>query len=1446
MKEFLLKFKWFIVGGVATVLLTGGYVAIAAPCFVNGGCTGQSNVPNGSVLYGSTTNQSLNVLPVGASGTVLTIIGNVPGWAPSSGGTAGATVSSTTPFVTVCAGTGNCNFTTDGTNDQVEIQQAINYVDAHNGGTIYIKSGTYNISGTIKVYGNSVIQGAAKGGTVLFMTNGSNTTTLSSAYSASANVTFATIKDLTIDGNSSNNSSGYGIQAYNALGWLIDHLHVKNTPQRGISLEANGPTYYSLDNLIQNNRIENCGTECLLLGAYAPNNHVTNNIIGASASGFAALNVGNDEEQVISNHVETSGKDGIYIQGNNSIIDANIIESSQNNGIYISDGYTGNRVSNNEIKNNGRSGGTYSGIDDLGDETSVLSNHIFDNQGTKTQSYGITEEVNAANSVVMDNNCLDVNQLIKCYNIAPSALSDTSLLAPQAGNIGIGTGTPQSTLSVQGQGNVNPFTVSSSTGATLFNISPAGNASFTGTVILAPTDYLLNVSSSTSGTLFGVQANGNVTVANKLGVGTSAPSYPFQVSNGNALFQPDSTWSSGDVETIFNGDTNSFWQNTFGANTVIQGGGLQLQTVFGTPIIFSPNGANPTTLFSGGDLGFGGVRYTFPTATGTPGQFLGTVSTGTAQTLGWLTPGYYTTACTSGCGFTIGSDASVGINAAIAAANAAGGGTVLIKQGTYTVATNSQLTLLSNVNLIGEGYGTLVNVSTGTTIGLLGNGISNSSISNIRFNDPTPNSDSFGITQYTLLQLSNSHNVLFDHIWVTNSSGFDIFVKSTANSTTSDITIKNSYLYANGHQDIVGGGPSTQGNSTTSNVIITNNLLVHTVGTGLTLNSNVDANCVDLVAVNGLDVGSNTCYGRIVFGTEKYPNITSSIHNNTLYPPLGGTLIAGSIAISGNDTSTSTSQNLIVSDNVLTKGNIYIAGNSNSSLLHALVHHNTLQSAPSTYQSDNANGIYLNYVSYSLVDHNDVTSGNSSATGIRWQNTTYTASDTNRIKGFAVGLDMGFGTGNKTFNDQLNNNTVTEQSGANILYMDDFGKVGIGTTVPTTTLFVQGSTTVNSLTASNCDVLADATGALYCGTNGGSGTASGTAGTIQFSNGSSGFNANQLFNWDNTNKRLGVGTTTPDYLVTLNGITNTGIKVLDTTLNRYALIGMLDHFNASIDSIGGGTTFIKAGGTTSINAFNGGFSTGSLAGTTVLSNIVAIGGTLGVGTSSPPAMIAIVGTTTQDTLYIASSTNAVQLIVKASGRVGINTTTPAFGLSLSGSLGVTGLTTSGATQPNQICQTSNGEFVSDTLAGGCVVSSKRYKDDEGANPYGLDLFLSLPTRSYKFKTDWLGGDITNPNYGGKQVGVYAEDVAKMAPELVTVEVATSSFDGSPAGTVHGLQDFTHWLGPITKAFQDTQKEIKDIQVGKVKRSMEENWQDGLLLLLIGYVVYNEWNKRKKK
>ncbi len=254
---------------------------------------------------------------------------------------------------------------------------------------------------------------------------------------------------------------------------------------------------------------------------------------------------------------------------------------------------------------------------------------------------------------------------------------------------------------------------------------------------------------------------------------------------------------------------------------------------------------------------------------------------------------------------------------------------------------------------------------------------------------------------------------------------------------------------------------------------------------------------------------------------------------------------------------------------------------------------------------------------------------------------------------------------------------------------------------------------------------------------GGSASAAGSGGYIQFNDGANAFAADSGLYWDNTAKRLGLGSTTPWAQLSINpdGITGPAFAIGSSTATKFLVansgyvgigvtnplaslqIGAEDTIgsnapNALISSASGDSSlmFTRIGssgaviGLDSDNIFNmsiqsgkGGldFRTGGtyLAGisSTGVSRLRIIdGGNIGIGTSTPFSQLSVSTTTasspTTSLFAVASSTHATLFNVLGNGNVGIGSTSPFTKLAVNGSaaFGTGNVSTSGTINlPNQ-------------------------------------------------------------------------------------------------------------------------------------------------------------------
>ena len=294
------------------------------------------------------------------------------------------------------------DYVCDGTDDDVEIQAAIDEVG---GGLVQLSQGTFSIGASIELDDNTTLQGAGKNSTILTLANDTDEDVLRSPSDADSHVFFVTIRGLAIYGNSANNSQGRGIYMRFAHTWLIEDVFIKETAEHGVDVVGDNSNI-ALNNVFRNCRIQDTasGQYNLVMGAFAPNNHILNCIFGSS-TGEAAVGLLNDEITIVGCHVSGGGTNGIKISGSNNIVMGNFVEASATDGIYISDNVGGNRIEGNVVFNSGFGGasGTYAGIRVAGDDNVLVGNQCFDRQETKTQDYGIVIESTAQRTMVGSN-----------------------------------------------------------------------------------------------------------------------------------------------------------------------------------------------------------------------------------------------------------------------------------------------------------------------------------------------------------------------------------------------------------------------------------------------------------------------------------------------------------------------------------------------------------------------------------------------------------------------------------------------------------------------------------------------------------------------------------------------------------------------------------------------------------------------------------------------------------------------------------------------------------------------------------------------------------------------------------------------------------------------------------------------------------------------------------
>ncbi|MDO8750295.1 MAG: hypothetical protein Q7K03_04015 [Dehalococcoidia bacterium] len=258
----------------------------------------------------------------------------------------GAAPGRTATFV-VCASnavaTNQCDYVTDGSNDQTEINLALAALPA-GGGEVRLTEGNFSINGVDGTFGgvliqtsNVVLSGSGMG-TKLTLTDGNTNKNVIRVIGN--NLENVTIRDMWIDANRDKQRVPGGKTIFEADGIrasaptsAVDALHPRNI-------------------VVENTRIENCSDLCILL--YGTGVFIRNNWIGNAYADTVELLGGPGE--IANNHFEITGITGVVISvdaGNDINLINNTIDVKDGGSVETAirswQGFSGINIQNNVI-----------------------------------------------------------------------------------------------------------------------------------------------------------------------------------------------------------------------------------------------------------------------------------------------------------------------------------------------------------------------------------------------------------------------------------------------------------------------------------------------------------------------------------------------------------------------------------------------------------------------------------------------------------------------------------------------------------------------------------------------------------------------------------------------------------------------------------------------------------------------------------------------------------------------------------------------------------------------------------------------------------------------------------------------------------------------------------------------------------------------------------------
>lgn len=417
---------------IAGLAVTDGNIIVGdgANWVAESGATARTSLGLGSIA----TQAANNVSITGGSVTGITDLAVADGGTGASTAAAARTNLGTQAKVFYTVGAADADYITDGTADDVQIQEALDAAAAAGGGTVFIKEGTYAIAAAMTIGSNTKVMGdgfstilqhvAGAGFNGLFknedQTNGNSGIIICDLAidGNAANVTGSDPRDtiwlkevwdskvmrcyiydsvdsaivldstLTVDNQVSDNiidgAIDIGIYVSAASKAIVTNNTVRNTGSYGIRLITTG----NKECIVANNRVFNCGQT-------------------SSVDGITVATSGGENNLIIGNHVTQSGRMGLFVNtvAYTSII-GNYFTLNDQRGIQITGTGRGVITGNLCHANGQATTNTYSGIylNNATDFT-VTGNRCGDTGSGTRQKYGIEEAGTADGNVIVGNQC---------------------------------------------------------------------------------------------------------------------------------------------------------------------------------------------------------------------------------------------------------------------------------------------------------------------------------------------------------------------------------------------------------------------------------------------------------------------------------------------------------------------------------------------------------------------------------------------------------------------------------------------------------------------------------------------------------------------------------------------------------------------------------------------------------------------------------------------------------------------------------------------------------------------------------------------------------------------------------------------------------------------------------------------------------------------------------